>query len=180
LAGGALAGGAAAGALAGGGPAEQAESAAGDAPPALPLMQRILFLRRVPLFAGLPPTDLKRLAAITGERRYADGATIVRQGEPGDEMYIVVAGEVRVLVESSGAPTVEVARCVAGDHVGEMTIISQEPRVASLLAAGAVRVLVIGQQPFAGVLREQPDTRLALLRELCARLGRHGQAGASA
>jgi HEAT repeat protein len=140
--------------------------------PTLSTMERILFLRCVPVFADLAPADLKHVAAIASERLYPNGATIVRQGDPGDDLYIVVSGEVRVLVatDTDGESQVEVARCQVGEYVGEMAIISQKPRVASLVAAGDVRTLCIGQQPFEGILLERPETSLAVMRVLCARL----------
>jgi len=134
----------------------------------LPLMERILLLRRVPLFAGLPPADLKQVAAITREAFFADGEWIAAQGDPGDEMYVIVSGEVRVLVGEE-AP-VEIARRQPGDIVGEMAIISQEPRIASLVAAGEVRVLCVERKQFEALLRERPETSLAVMRVLCARL----------
>ena len=140
-----------------------------DTLPTLSLMERILFLRRVPLFADLAPADLKQVAAIAGERYYVDGDTIVAQGEAGDEMYIIVSGEVRVL-EAQQDAEIEVARRAAGEVVGEMAIISQEPRMASLAAAGDVRVLCIDQKRFEGMLRERPETSLAVMRVLIARL----------
>jgi len=141
--------------------------------PTLSLMERILFLRRVPLFAGLAPADLKQVAAITGERFYPDGELIAQQGEPGDEMYIIVSGEVRVLTGATrgkDAKDVEVARRKPGEYVGEMAIISREPRMASLVAAGDLRTLCIDQKQFEGLLRERPETSLAVMRVLCARL----------
>jgi CRP/FNR family cyclic AMP-dependent transcriptional regulator len=134
------------------------------------LMERILFLRRVGLFAGLPSADLRRVAAIAGERHYADGETIVRQDDPADEMHVIVSGQVRVLVGPAQGQPVEVARRGVGDVVGEMAIISHEQRTATLLADGEVRTLVLAQRPFEALLRERPETCLALLRQLCARL----------
>jgi HEAT repeat protein len=141
-----------------------------DTLPTLSLMERILFLRRAPLFADLAPADLKQVAAIAGELYFADGDTIVAQGETGDEMYIIVAGEVRVMAAQPGAAEIEVARRTAGEVVGEMAIISREPRAASLVAAGDVRVLCIDQKRFEGMLRERPETSLAVMRVLIARL----------
>ncbi|HEV2458161.1 MAG TPA: HEAT repeat domain-containing protein, partial [Ktedonobacterales bacterium] len=150
----------------------QGASAMETLPTTLSTMQRILFLRRVPLFADLPPADLKHIATIAVERLYPDGATIVRQGDPGDDLYIIVSGAVRVLAATDTDPQsqVELARCQAGEYVGEMAIISQDPRMASLVAAGNVRTLCIGQQPFEGILRERPETSLAVMRVLCTRL----------
>ncbi len=136
--------------------------------PALSLMERILFLRRVPLFADLAPVELKYVGAIATERLYPNGDVIARQGEIGDEMYMIVSGEVRVLAGAGNSP--ELARRKAGEYVGEMAVISREPRMASLVAAGAARLLCIDQQHFEGLLRERPETSLAVMRVLCARL----------
>lgn len=132
----------------------------------LSLMERILFLRRVALFSELAPADLKQVGAIATERTYLDGTVIAHQDDLGDEMYIIVSGEVRVL---AGADK-ELARRKSGDYVGEMAIISHEPRMASLVAAGEVRLLCIDQKHFEGLLRERPETSLAVMRVLCARL----------
>ena len=85
-------------------------------------------------------------------------------------MYIIVSGEVQVLASAGAGRAVEVARRRPGEYVGEMAIISQEPRVATLVATGDVRTLRIGQQQFEGILRERPETGLAVMRVLCARL----------
>lgn len=134
-------------------------------------MERILFLRRVPLFSDLAPADLKQVAVVTNEVVFPDGHALAYQGEPGTEMYIVISGEVRVLVETENQkePT-EVARRYAGDYVGEMAVISQEPRIATLVADGTVRVLCLKQKQFEGMLRERPDIGLAMMRTLCQRL----------
>jgi hypothetical protein len=137
----------------------------------LSLMERILFLRRVPLFADLPPSDLKQVAAIANEALFTDGEVLAHQGETGEEMFVVVSGEVRVLVapdeKSEGR---EILRRKQGDYVGEMAIISREPRIATLTAAGNVRALTIGQKQFEGILRERPETSMAVMRVLCQRL----------
>jgi len=137
----------------------------------LSLMERILFLRRVPLFADLPPADLKQVAAIASEIVFLDGQTLAHQGELGTEMYIVVSGQVRVMMAAENQKEWrEVARRQPGDYVGEMAIISQEPRIATLIADGAVRALCLKQKQFEGILRERPEIGLAMMRILCQRL----------
>jgi CRP-like cAMP-binding protein len=135
----------------------------------LSIMERILFFKRVPLFANLAPTDLKQLAAIAQEESFTDGALIAEQGDTGDVMYIITSGEVRVISIKGGEET-EVARRGAGEYVGEMTLISREPRIASLAAAGDVRTLCIDQKSFEALLRDRPDASLAVIRVLCERL----------
>jgi Cyclic nucleotide-binding domain len=139
----------------------------------LSLIERVLYLRRVSLFVSLPPAELKPIALIADERRYADGELIVKQGDPGDRMYVLTSGEVRVLVAHGGEPG-EVARRGPGDVVGEVSMISQEPRMASLVAAGEVRTLAIGREPFEKLLRERPEISLAVMRVLCARISEKG------
>ena len=67
----------------------------------LSLMDRILFLKRVPLFANLSPTDLKQLAAIASEEFFPDEEVIAYKGEKGDAMFVIVSGEVRVCNQSA-------------------------------------------------------------------------------
>jgi CRP-like cAMP-binding protein len=122
------------------------------------------------LFVELSPDDLKGIAAITGEQVFSDGEIISEQGEMGDEMYIIVSGEVRVIVEGEGQSQQEIVRRQTGEIVGEMSILDQSPRMASLVAAGDVRVLCIAQPDFEEILRLRPETSLAVMRVLCDRL----------
>ena len=131
-------------------------------------MDRVLALRRIPLFAELSPLDLQRVAGIAEERTYADGDVIASEGELGEELHIVLAGSVGVLRDGGGAA---IARRGPGDVVGEMSIITREPRVASLVAEGDVRTLRIGHREFESMIRERPDVALAVMRVLAERLG---------
>ncbi len=142
-----------------------------DALATLSEMERVLFLRKVPLFAELSPRDLSRIATIAEEATYTAGETIAGQGEPGEELHIVVEGEVRVLREApGGSEEAELARRTSGEVVGEMALITQDPRMASLVAAGDVRTLRVGRTAFEGVLRERPETAIAVIRVLSQRL----------
>jgi HEAT repeat protein len=141
-----------------------------DTTATLSIMERILLLRRVPLLADLSPADLKRVAAITTEHHFLDGEIIFEQDEPGDEMYVVASGEVRVLVKNEKHDSKEVARRKVGEPVGEMSVISGSLRSATLVAAGDVHLLCLDQKSFEGLLRERPEVSLAVMRMLCERL----------
>ena len=132
-------------------------------------IERVLLLRRVPPFSALPPRDLGALAAVTSEHRYGDGAVLARQGEPGHELHVVVSGAVRVLTRGPGGD-VEVARRAAGEIVGEMALVTREPRSATLVAAGDVRTLRLGRAEFDSVLRERPETAIEVIQLLSRRL----------
>jgi CRP/FNR family cyclic AMP-dependent transcriptional regulator len=159
---------------AGQGPAEEAEDDGGgkmtETLTTLPVMDRVLFLRRVPLFADLPPQDLMPIAAIASEHSFGDADTIAEQGEPGDEMHIIVSGYVMVILREPGGHQQVLAVRSAGDVIGEMAVITSGPRMASLAAKGPVRLLSIGRRQFEAMLRERPETSLALMRVLCHRL----------
>ncbi len=133
--------------------------------PTLAVMERVLFLRKVSIFEDLPPEDLKRIAAVAEERVHSDGEVIAAQGEAGTEMHIIVTGTVAVIVNGR-----EVARPGTGEVVGEMALILDQPRMATLSASGDVRLLTIGQREFASILRERPETSLAVMQVLARRL----------
>ncbi len=137
--------------------------------PTLSLMERVLFFKRVPLFTNLSPADIKQVAAIAQEASFSDGTEIVRQGEEGDVMFIVVSGEIRVTA-TQGHREIELAQRKPGEYVGEMALISREPRIATLTAMGNVHTLCIDQKSFESLLRDRPDVSLAVIQILCKRL----------
>jgi HEAT repeat protein len=135
--------------------------------PTLATVQRVAFLRRVALFAELPPEDMKPIAAIAEEHVFSEGETIAEHGELGDTLYVIVDGVVRV-EDATGAP---IATRRAGEVIGEMAVISSRPRVATLVAGSELRVLEIHKPAFEAVLRERPDVALAMMRLFVERLG---------
>lgn len=135
----------------------------------VPLMERVLFLRKVRLFGELTPMDLAHVAESATEHLFPDGQVIAEQGEGGDEMHIVVSGEIRVVLGAEREQQ-EVARRRPGESVGEMAVVSEEPRMASLVADGDVRTLSIDRSRFHRILKERPEASLAVMRVLCERL----------
>jgi HEAT repeat protein len=142
---------------------------------AFSLVERVLHLRAIPLLAALSPTDLEHVAEFAEERAYTAGETIASEGELGDELHVVVDGEVRV-VRDGATGEIEVARRAAGDVIGELSLITREPRVASLVAAGDVRTIRIGHREFESLLRERPDVALAVMRMLALRVAERTRA----
>lgn len=141
--------------------------------PTLSTMERVLFLRKVPLFSALPPPDLEPIASIAREQAFADGDTIAEQGEPGEAMFIIVSGDVAV-TSGRGEERRVLATRSQGDVVGEMAVITSEPRIADLVCDGPVRVLSIDRPRFEAILRERPETSLGVIRVLCQRLAEGG------
>ena len=129
----------------------------------VPMVERVIFLRKVPLFEALPPQGLEPIAAVAEEEDFSEGELLAVRGDPGDTLYVIVAGQVRVV----GADEQELAVRGPGDFIGEMAVISSKPRVASLVAMSDVRVLELHRPAFEAILRERPEIGLAMMRILC-------------
>jgi HEAT repeat protein len=136
---------------------------------ALSVIERVLFLRKVSLFADLSPADLERVAQLVEERGYADGEVVAAEGEVGEELHIVIEGTIRVVQGREGSER-ELVRRSSGDVVGEMSLIAKAPRIASLIADGPVRTIRLGRREFESMLRERPGVALAVMRVLVQRL----------
>ena len=133
-------------------------------------MERMLFLRGVPLFGELSPEDLQRIAMTAVERYYPAGEAIVREGELGDELVVIVEGSVRV-VRGDGADQRLLRTYGRGDHIGELAALRERPRVATVLAdEPGVRGLVITGEGLRAILRERPEAAMAMLATLAERL----------
>ena len=130
----------------------------------------MLLLRRVPLFEGLAPEDLQRIAVTCNERSYRAGATLVREGDPGSELFVLMSGMVRVVREQADGTERPIRTYEAGDHIGELAVLRDRPRAASVIAEGDIRVLVIDGENLKAILRERPEAAMAMLATLAERI----------
>ena len=133
------------------------------------ILERILLLREVPIFADLSPEDLELVANIAREEWYPQNTVIIQQGEEGNVMFVIVEGHLDVVRTVNGAEQV-LAQRGPGDFVGEMAVIESAPRLATLRTQTDVRVLAIDGETFKGILRERPDVSFAVLRNISRRL----------
>lgn len=125
----------------------------------------------IPLLAALPPDERARLVQSLRRREVAPGTLIVREDEPGDRAYLILAGEVEV-IKALGTPEERLLRLAGPDEfIGEMSLLNPgAPRAASLRARTPVSLLELTAASFEGVLRRYPVLVLNLARELSARL----------
>ena len=122
-------------------------------------------LADVPLFDGLSKRHLRRIAKLARVRRFASGSTMVRTGDPGTTFYVLLDGRAKV-VRVDGRSR----RLGAGDYFGEMALLDDAPRSASIVADGDVLALTIGRAGFAKLVRAEPALAQALLRTLAVRI----------
>jgi CRP-like cAMP-binding protein len=123
-------------------------------------------LKRVPLFSDLNQRQLKRLARLCKETPFPAGATVVQQGQmSGIGFFVIAEGEASVSVDGT-----EVARLGPGAHFGELAVITEGVRTATVTADGPLRCLVISLWDFRGFARDNPDVSWKLLQHLAALL----------
>jgi HEAT repeat protein/ATP/ADP translocase len=133
----------------------------------LSTMSRIMFLQKVPIFANLRPEDLRRVALVCKERTFVAGDIICYEGDPGDEMYIVVAGKIQVLTGVGTDTQRLLAVNTEGEAVGYLSILDDIPRSATLRAHGSpVRLLILSADEFKRILRERPEMAAEVIRVL--------------
>lgn len=102
-------------------------------------------------------------------RVYPDGEVIVRQGEPGDCMYVVQQGSVEVVHETESGPHV-LATLGKGEFFGEMVIFDRSPRSATVRARGDVRLLTVDKGTFLRRISEDPSLAFRIVRRMSQRI----------
>jgi CRP-like cAMP-binding protein len=129
------------------------------------------YLQDVRLFSGLTGRDLDVIARVARSGHAAAGAILCREGEPGYDFYLIVAGEASV--DKSDR---ELAHLGPGDHFGELALLDRGPRAATVTALTDMRLLIVSELDFTAVIDEVPALAHNLLAAL-ARMVREAEAG---
>ncbi len=127
------------------------------------------FLRQIPLLSGLDDYALERLVAMSQEIQLKPGDFLIREGELGDSMYIIVEGKLQVR-KKTGDSEVVLAERGKGEVIGEMSVLDQAPRLASVIALTDTRALQIDQETFMALLDWSPSAARAVLRTFAQRI----------
>ena len=135
------------------------------------LSEEVDLLRRIPLFAAIDPGKLKLLAFASDRMIYRDGQVVFRQGEVGDAAYVIVQGKADVVVEAKDEEII-VAKLGENAVVGEIAILCDVPRTATLRAASELVVLKIKKEHFLGLILDFPKLGIQVMRELALRLSK--------
>ena len=127
-------------------------------------------LRNIGLFSSVEDADLASIASLLIERRFPKHKTIVEEGLPGDYMYIIREGRVSVSKLSDDGREKILEFLEAGSFFGEMSLLDNAPRSASVRALTETRVLALSRSDFLNVLRRSPDLAMGVIQELTRRL----------
>jgi CRP/FNR family transcriptional regulator, cyclic AMP receptor protein len=122
-------------------------------------------LKQISVLQALDPDALRRLAAALEEKNFNDAQTIFAEGDPGDSMYFLVKGCVRIekQAQAAGAAHKTLTVLEAGDYFGEMALLDQKPRSASAVAAGGARTLQLSKSAFDRLQQQSPAASSSLL-----------------
>lgn len=127
------------------------------------------FLRQLPLFSGLPEQDLVRLSELATPAVIEPGQVLMVEGEREDSLFVILEGECEVS-KRAGEKDVTIAFRGPGEVMGEMALLGETPRSATVTANGEVKLLRLDKDSFQSVLRSSPEAALAILDTVTGRL----------
>jgi CRP-like cAMP-binding protein len=129
--------------------------------------RRVAALGQAPLFASLPKRHLRSIARLTGVSEYDQGATVVREGDPGSRFHVLLDGRAKVVRRGR-----TVARLSPGDFFGEIGLLDPGPRTASVIAESPLWCLTLAGKDFMDILASEASLAIRVMRELAGRLRR--------
>ena len=131
----------------------------------MPRDEKLELLRSIPLFAGFGRRELERLGQLTDQVDLPEGRVLMRQGESGSEAFIIMEGNARI--ERDGRRLSDRSK---GDVLGEIAILDEGHRTATVTLTSPSRLLVLGHREFHALMDEMPTVRLSVLSELARRV----------
>lgn len=143
------------------------------------LAEEVELLRRIPLFANIETSKLKLLAFTSERVRYSAGETLFEQDEIGRSAYIIIAGQADIIVRTPQGPQT-VASVGRNDFVGEIAILCDVPRTATIRARTDLTALCISKDLFFRMVNEFPQMAVEIMRVLAQRLEKTTKALAQA
>ena len=139
----------------------------------MPLATPILgSLAAIPFFGGLEPVALERLAGSMRSRRFRRGEVIFHIGDPGDALFVILTGEVKISLPSETGDEAILATLRAGDVFGELALLDGAPRSASATAISPTETVVLPRDRFRELIATEAGVRDALLASIAGELRR--------
>lgn len=133
------------------------------------LIEEVELLRKIPLFSSIDPGKLKLLAFASNRKIYNEGQDLFKQGDAGDSAFVVVSGEAEIIVHTDKKEVI-VATVGANEIIGEISILCEIPRTATVRANKPLEVLKIKKEHFLGLISQVPELGIEVMRELASRL----------
>ena len=139
------------------------------------LTQEVELLKKIPLFANIETAKLKLLAFTSERMSFRDGDILFEEGDVGNSAFIIMDGEAEVVIATSAGPRV-IARVGKNDFIGEIAILCDVPRTATVRAVSPLTTLCITKDLFFRLVTEFPQMAVEMMRVLAQRLDRTNKA----
>ena len=136
----------------------------------LAAVDTVQLLRQVSIFSELPPETLADLARRVWQKQVEAGAVIVNQEEPGDQLFVIAEGKVKVVLYGETGREIILSILRTGDFFGEMSLLDRQPRSANVVAIEDSQLLGLDREAFQTHLAAHPTTALGILAEMSKRL----------
>ena len=133
------------------------------------LNEEVELLKSVPIFSKMEPARLKLLAFTSERMNFAEGQEVCHQGDPGDTMYVILGGTADVLIDTPGGQ-IAVAQMKKNSFFGEIAILCDVPRTATIKARETLTTLKITKDTFYHLVGEFPEMAIEVMRELAHRV----------
>lgn len=137
---------------------------------ALTIAEKILLLRNIDIFSELSVSELGAVASVTETRECRDNETVIREGESGEEVFLIISGAVSVTKKGDGGKEIQLDTMSEGDCFGEMALFEKMTRSATIRTSEPSRFLILHKQPFNELVREYPRIALGICTALSHRL----------
>lgn len=134
------------------------------------LMEHLLMLQSVPLFATMTLEQLEAIHLCLSEQHYTLGEHVFAEGDVGDEMYIVAQGEIEIVIKPDSTEPLHLATVAPGSYFGEMAILDNEPRSATARVSKDTRLLVLKGEQLKELVYVMPDIAFTIFKVLSQRL----------
>jgi CRP-like cAMP-binding protein len=127
-------------------------------------------IERNRLFRGLPAPTIQQIVSLATRRTYKESAVVFMRGDPGDALYGVVTGKVRISASGPGGKEIFLNVIEPGDAFGEIALLDGQPRTATASTLAASELMVIQRQSFLDLVRREPQLAVHLIELLCRRV----------
>lgn len=126
--------------------------------------------RKIPLFANIENQDLERIAEASVVRSFPKNSIVITEGDSSSSLYVILGGEVKVYVSDEDGKANTISRYSAGDYFGELSLIDQEPRSASVQTISKCKIAILSRNYFVKYIEQHPWVAISLLKGLAQRL----------
>ena len=133
-------------------------------------MERLLLLREIPLFSRLNLDQLEAINRQMTESHYLRGEVVVREGEPAGELYLLIDGQIRAATGYDTPDEVTLSLQDAPDYFGEMAILDDRPRSATVVVTAEARLLSLSGESFQDLMLQMPEIPFEICRSLSSRV----------